>query len=147
MFKVRSIVVLAAAVVLGQQLVACSSQVAANESERLASLWNGFHADVRLVVYDDLNANFNRRKVAYQTDMSVAGDDVKAMIHGLAPNHGNLHCNESSPIYVLEITEAGSKRRYSSDNNHCAQNANYAGYVPTQAMAQLAHALSKSQAY
>ena len=71
---------------------------------------------------------------------------VKAMIHGLAPNHGNLHCNESSPIYVLEITEAGKKRRYSSDNNHCSQNANYAGYVPTQAMAQLAHALSSSQA-
>ena len=132
---------------LGQQLVACSSQVAANESERLASLWNGFHADVRLVVYDDLNANFNRRKVAYDTDLSVASDQVKAMVHGLAPNQAQPHCNESAPIYVLEITEAGTKRRFSSDNNHCAQNANYAGYVPTQAMAQLVHTLSKSQAY
>ena len=44
MIKVRSIVVLAATVLLGQQLVACSAQVSANESERLASLWNGFHA-------------------------------------------------------------------------------------------------------
>lgn len=147
MIKVRSTVVLAAVVVLGQQLVACNGQVAANGTERLASLWNGFHADVRLVVYDDRNANFKRRKVAYQTDLSVAADDVKAMIQGLKPSHGNLHCNEGSPIYVLEITEAGSKRRYSSDNNHCSQNAKYAGYVPTQAMAQLAHALSSSQAH
>ena len=86
-------------------------------------------------------------RIAFVGDLSQASDDVKAMIQGLAPNHSNLHCNESSPIYVLEITEAGSKRKYSSDNNHCAQNANYAGYVPTQAMAQLAHTLSKSQAY
>jgi hypothetical protein len=147
MIKFRSLAVLAVTAVLGQQLVACSSQVSATESERLAALWNGFHAEVRLVVYDDLNANLNRRKVAYNTDLSQASDDVKAMIQGLAPNHTNLHCNESSPIYVLEITEAGSKRKYSSDNNHCKHGASYAGYVPTQAMAQLAQALGATQAY
>ena len=147
MIKVRSIVVLAATVLLGQQLVACSAQVSANESERLAALWNGFHADVRLVVYDDLNANFNRRKVAYQTDLSVAGNDVKAMIQGLAPSQNKLHCDTSRPVYVLEITEAGSKRKFSSDNNHCLQQASYAGYVPTEALAKLAQALSSTQAY
>ena len=57
MIKFRSLAVLAVTAVLGQQLVACSSQVSATESERLAALWNGFHAEVRLVVYDDLNAN------------------------------------------------------------------------------------------
>ena len=59
--------------------VACSSQVSANETERLTALWNGFHADVRLVVYDDQNANLNRRKVAYNTDLSAASDKVKAI--------------------------------------------------------------------
>ncbi|MDP3175672.1 MAG: hypothetical protein Q8M88_14665 [Phenylobacterium sp.] len=147
MITFRSFAVLAVTAVLGQQLVACSSQVSASESERLAALWNGFHADVRLVVYDDLNANLNRRKVAYNTDLSVASEDVKAMIQGLAPTRANLHCNENSTIYVLEITEAGNKRKYSSDNNHCQHGASYAGYVSTQAMAQLAHALSATQAY
>lgn len=147
MSKIRALAVLAIAAVLGQQLVACSSQVSANESERLATLWNGFHAEVRLVVYDDTNANFNRRKVAYDTDLSVASDEVKAMVHGLAPNQARPHCNESTPIYVLEITEAGRKRKYSSDNNHCQQGVSYAGYVPTDAMARLAQALSSGQAY
>lgn len=147
MFTIRSIAVLGVSLVLGHQLVACSAQVSANESARLAALWNGFHADLRLVVYDDMNANFNRRKVAYSTDLSVASDEVKALIQGLAPTQSNLHCNENSPIYVLEITEAGNKRKYSSDNNHCAHGAAYAGYVPTPALAQLAQALSASLAY
>lgn len=147
MIKVRSLAVLAFTLVLGQQLVACSAQVSANEPARLAALWNGFHADVRLVVYDDMNPNFNRRKVAYNTNLSVATEDVKSIIQRLAPNNGNLHCNESSPIYVLEITEAGNKRKYSSDNNHCKQGANYAGYVPAQALAQLAQVLSDTEAH
>jgi hypothetical protein len=147
MIKIRTWVAVAVTVLLGQQLVGCSSQVSATEAERLAALWNGFHANVRLVVYDDQNANFNRRKVAYNTDLSVASDKVKSMIQGLAPNRANLHCNENSPIYVLEITEAGSKRKYSSDNNHCQHGARYAGYVSTQAMAQLAQAMSVTQAY
>jgi len=147
MIKIRTLSTFAVAVLLGQQLVACSSQVSANETERLTALWNGFHADVRLVVYDDQNTNLNRRKVAYNTDLSAASDKVKSMIQDLTPNHANLHCNENSPIYVLEITEAGNKRKYSSDNNHCKHGASYAGYVPTQAMAQLAQALSATQAY
>lgn len=147
MIKVRSLAVLAVSLVLGQQLVACSGQVSANESARLASLWHGFHAEVRLVVYDDMNPNFNRRKVAYSTDLASAPDELKALVQGLAPNHSNLHCNEDSPIYVLEIIEAGNKRRFSSDNNHCNQGSSYAGYVPTQAMAQLAQALNSTLAY
>ena len=43
--------------------------------------------------------------------------------------------------------EAGQKRRYSSDNNHCKQGMTYAGYVPTHALAQLAEALSRSRAF
>ena len=92
------------------------------------------------------SANGDRRAV-FMVRVTLASDQVKALIQSLASNHAQPHCNESTPVYVLEITEVGQKRRYSSDNNHCAQNANYAGYVPTQAMAQLAHTLSKSQAY
>lgn len=147
MIKFRTVAVLGITCLLGQQLVACSSQVSASESERLAALWNGFHADVRLVVYDDLHPNLNRRKVAYRTDLSVAGEKVKSLIQGLSPDGVSLHCNEDSPIYVLEITEAGSKRRYSSDNNHCKQGTSYTGYVPTEAMAQLALAMSTPQAH
>jgi hypothetical protein len=134
MTKIRTFAVLAVTVLLGHQLVACSSQVSANESARLAALWNGFHAEVRLVVY-------------YNTDLSLASDEIKSIVKGLSPDNGNLHCNEATPIYVLEITEAGNKRKFSSDNNHCRQDAGYAGYVPAQAMAQLAQALSATQTY
>ncbi len=147
MSKIRTFAVLAVTVLLGHQLVACSSQVSANESARLAALWNGFHADVRLVVYDDINTNLNRRKIAYNTDLSLASEEIKSMVKGLSPDNVNLHCNEATPIYVLEITEAGNKRKFSSDNNHCRQDAGYAGYIPAQAMAQLAQALSATQAY
>lgn len=147
MRMIRRFAVLAVAVVLVQPLVACNPQAAVKEPERLATLWNGYHAEVRLVVYDDLNANSKRRKVAYNTDVSVASDQVKALIQSLASNHAQPHCNESTPVYVLEITEVGQKRRYSSDNNHCKQGMTYAGYVPTQALAQLAEALSTSRAF
>lgn len=147
MIKIRTFAALAVMVFLGQQLVACSSQVSANESEKLSRLWHGFHADVRMVVYDDLNANLNRRKVAYHTDLSAASDDVKRLLKGLAPDHAQLHCNESSTIYVLEITEAATKRRFSSDNNHCKNGASYSAYVPAAAMAQLAQALALQQGH
>ncbi len=58
-----------------------------------------------------------------------------------------MHCNESSPIYVLEITEAGNKRKFNSDNNHCKNGARYTAYVPTRAMAQLAQVMGSAQAH
>jgi hypothetical protein len=64
----------------------------------------------------------------------------------LVPVQAALHCDESSPIYVLEITEAGTKRRVSSDNNHCNSGARYSAYVPAAAMAKLAQALAAQQA-
>lgn len=145
MRKIRTFAALTLTVLLGQQLMACSAQVSANESEKLSGLWHGLHADVRMVVYDDLNTNLNRRKVAYHADLSSANDDVKHLLKGLAPDRANLHCDENSPIYVLEITEAGTKRRFSSDNNHCNNGVSYSAYAPAAAMAKLAQALAAQQ--
>ena len=147
MKKICTSAALAFSVLLTQQSVGFSSQVSANGSQPLASSPNQFQTKVRLVVYDDMNPNFNRRKVAYSTDLSVGDEKVKALIQGLAPSSANLHCNEKTVIYVLEITEAGHQRKYSSNNNHCNRAAAYTGYMPTEAMAELAQAMSISLAY
>lgn len=130
--------------VLAQQLAGCSADVAASEAKLGDKLWNGYHADIRLVVYDDMNPNFNKRKIAYTEDLSAASDQIKAMVNGLAPTTSNLHCSQDSKVYVIEITEAGSKRRYASHNNACQGGVSYAGYIPTETLGHLAQALGQS---
>ena len=145
MNKWRVVLALAVALVLGQQLVAGGVRATAPEADRLAVFWSGAQADIRLVVYDDMNANFNRRKVAYHAELSDAQPHHKALVQGLRFDAAQPHCDESTPIYVLEIHESGHKRSFSSDNNQCRQGAKYVGYVPAEQLAQLARAMRAQQ--
>lgn len=92
-----------------------------------------------------MNPNFNKRKVAYTDNLSTASDTVKAMVNGLAPTSQNLHCSEDGKVYVIEITEAGTKRKYASHNNWCKGGVNYAGYVTAETLGHLAQVMGESR--
>lgn len=135
----RSVCVLLWAAALSQ-LSACSPEVAASGTVRFNSVWHGYQANIRVIVYDDMNPNFNKRRFALHQDMALADETLSGQLRALVPVSGPLHCAEDGKVYVLEVAEAGDKRRYSSSNNACGLTG-YAGYLPTESLARLARSL------
>ena len=140
----RSVCVLLCVAALSQ-LGACSSEVAASEAVRFNSVWHGYQADIRIIVYDDMNPCVSKRKFALHQDTALADDTLSDQLRALVPVSGPLHCAEDGKVYVLEVAEVGDKRRYSSSNNACGLTG-YAGYLPTESLAQLARAFESRAA-
>lgn len=123
------------------QLAGCGGHVEASETRMAHGVWHGYHAQVRLVVYDLSQPQAPVRQ-AYALDVAQASQSVRTSLARLMPAASGIGCEPDQKVYVLEITEVGQKRRYSSQNNACDTGLRYAGYLPIAALDALAQAMS-----